>query len=109
MIQLSEKAVGEIKRIQQKNEKNQVSWLRMKVVGGGCSGMSYKMDFEQESPTEQDETFEQDGIKVVVDKKSLLFLKGTTLEFSDGLNGKGFEFSNPNATKTCGCGSSFSA
>lgn len=108
MITLNEKAVVEIKRLQEKDPENKKA-LRVKVVGGGCSGMSYKLDFESNPAQENDEVIEQSGITVLVDKKSLLFLKGTTLEFSDGLNGKGFEFVNPNARRTCGCGSSFSA
>ncbi|RYZ95475.1 MAG: iron-sulfur cluster assembly accessory protein, partial [Proteobacteria bacterium] len=82
--------------------------LRVSVIGGGCSGMSYKLDFVPEG-TERDRTFEQDGVKVVVDPKSILFLEGMELDYSGGLNGKGFVFSNPNAKKSCGCGNSFSA
>lgn len=81
-------------------------FLRVSVVGGGCSGLSYKLDFDNESkPTDQ--VFEDNGMKVVTDMKSLLYLVNTTLEFSDGLNGKGFYFNNPNASRTCGCGESF--
>jgi iron-sulfur cluster assembly protein len=81
-------------------------FLRVGVVGGGCSGLSYKMDFDNESkPTDQ--VFEDNGMKIVTDMKSLLYLVNTTLEFSDGLNGKGFYFNNPNASRTCGCGESF--
>jgi iron-sulfur cluster assembly protein len=81
-------------------------FLRVSVFGGGCSGLSYKMDFDNESkPTDQ--VFEDNGMKIVTDMKSLLYLVNTTLEFSDGLNGKGFYFNNPNATRTCGCGESF--
>jgi iron-sulfur cluster assembly protein len=81
-------------------------FLRVSVVGGGCSGLSYKLDFDNESkPTDQ--VFEDNGMKVVTDLKSLLYLVNTTLEFSDGLNGKGFYFNNPNASRTCGCGESF--
>jgi len=81
-------------------------FLRVGVAGGGCSGLSYKMDFDNvQKPTDQ--VFESNGIKVVTDLKSLLYLVNTTLEFSDGLNGKGFYFNNPNASRTCGCGESF--
>ena len=81
-------------------------FLRVSVVGGGCSGLSYKLDFDNESkPTDQ--VFEDNGLKIVTDMKSLLYLVNTTLEFSDGLNGKGFYFNNPNASRTCGCGESF--
>lgn len=83
------------------------SWfLRVSVVGGGCSGLSYKMDFDN-TDKPLDQVFEHNGIKVVTDMKSLLYLVNTTLDFSDGLNGKGFFFSNPNASRTCGCGESF--
>ncbi|HEX2846648.1 MAG TPA: iron-sulfur cluster assembly accessory protein [Chitinophagaceae bacterium] len=82
-------------------------FLRVSVVGGGCSGLSYKLDFDnQQKPTDQ--VFENNGVKVVTDLKSLLYLVNTTLEFSEGLNGKGFYFNNPNASRTCGCGESFS-
>lgn len=81
-------------------------FLRVGVVGGGCSGLSYKLDFDNErKPTDQ--VFEDNGVKVVTDLKSFLYLVNTTLDFSDGLNGKGFYFSNPNASRTCGCGESF--
>lgn len=81
-------------------------FLRVGVVGGGCSGLSYKMDFDnQQKPSDQ--VFEHNGLKVVTDLKSFLYLVNTTLDFSDGLNGKGFYFSNPNASRTCGCGESF--
>jgi iron-sulfur cluster assembly protein len=81
-------------------------FLRVGVVGGGCSGLSYKLDFDNESKT-MDQAFEDNGIKIVTDLKSFLYLVNTTLDFSDGLNGKGFYFSNPNASRTCGCGESF--
>lgn len=81
-------------------------FLRVGVVGGGCSGLSYKLDFDNEKKP-MDQEFEDNGIKVVTDLKSFLYLVNTTLDFSDGLNGKGFYFSNPNASRTCGCGESF--
>jgi iron-sulfur cluster assembly protein len=81
-------------------------FLRVSVVGGGCSGLSYKLDFDnQNKPTDQ--VFENNGVKVVTDLKSFLYLVNTTLEYSEGLNGKGFYFNNPNASRTCGCGESF--
>jgi iron-sulfur cluster assembly protein len=81
-------------------------FVRVSVVGGGCSGLSYKLDFDNQlKPTDQ--VFEHNGLKVVSDLKSLLYLVNTTLEFSEGLNGKGFYFNNPNASRTCGCGESF--
>ena len=81
-------------------------FLRVGVVGGGCSGLSYKLDFDNESQP-NDQVFEDQGIKLVTDLKSFLYLCDTTLDFSDGLNGKGFHFINPNASRTCGCGESF--
>ena len=81
-------------------------FLRVGVAGGGCSGLSYKLDFDNELKP-MDQVFENNGIKVVTDLKSFLYLVNTTLDFSEGLNGKGFYFNNPNATRTCGCGESF--
>jgi iron-sulfur cluster assembly protein len=81
-------------------------FLRVGVVGGGCSGLSYKMDFDNEVKP-MDQQFEDKGIKIVCDLKSFLYLVNTELEFSDGLNGKGFFFNNPNASRSCGCGESF--
>ncbi|WP_153796835.1 HesB/IscA family protein [Foetidibacter luteolus] len=81
-------------------------FLRVGVVGGGCSGLSYKMDFDNEQKP-NDQVFESDGLKVVTDLKSFLYLVNTELDFSDGLNGKGFFFNNPNASRSCGCGESF--
>jgi len=109
MIDLTEKAVKEIKRIQTSDPEAQGSHLRVQVVGGGCSGMSYKLGFDKAEVAPTDKSFEKDGVKLIVDSKSFLFLDGTTLDFSDGLNGTGFVFNNPNAKRTCGCGSSFSA
>jgi iron-sulfur cluster assembly protein len=82
-------------------------FLRVGVVGGGCSGLSYKLDFDNEVKP-MDQVFEDNGVKVVTDLKSFLYLVNTELDFSDGLNGKGFNFHNPNASRTCGCGESFS-
>ncbi len=82
------------------------SYLRVGVEGGGCSGLSYKMDFDAQM-LEGDQLFEDRDVKILVDKKSFLYLVGTVLEYSGGLNGKGFAFNNPNATRTCGCGESF--
>jgi iron-sulfur cluster assembly protein len=109
MIEITEKAVSEVKRIQANDTSANNSLLRVQVVGGGCSGMSYKLGFENAEPGPNDKIFEKDGVKVVVDSKSYLYLAGTELDFTDGLNGQGFVFKNPNAKRTCGCGSSFSA
>jgi iron-sulfur cluster assembly protein len=83
------------------------SFIRVGVEGGGCSGLSYKLEFDNQLK-EGDQVFEDKGIKVVVDRKSFLYLVGTELEYTGGLNGKGFVFNNPNASRTCGCGESFS-
>ena len=105
---MTEKAINEIKRLQSSDADAQGKPLRVQVVGGGCSGMSYKLGFENEPATEKDKIFEKDGVSLIIDNKSFLFLTGTELDFSDGLNGKGFVFNNPNAKRTCGCGYSFS-
>lgn len=109
MITVTEKAIGEIKRIQTSDPSATGANLRVMVVGGGCSGMSYKLGFDNAPLADSDKVFEKDGVKIVVDAKSYLFLSGTELDFTDGLNGTGFIFKNPNAKRTCGCGSSFSA
>ena len=82
-------------------------YVRVGVESGGCSGLVYKLDFD-DSMNSEDELVEHNDIKLVINKKSILFLAGTTLEYSSGLNGKGFVFNNPNANRTCGCGESFS-
>jgi len=106
MIIVSESAAKKI--ISLKAEDNAVdgAFLRVKVKRGGCSGFSYKMEFDTQT-LDTDKVFESNGAKVVVDSQSLLYLLGMTLDFEGGLNGKGFIFQNPNATKSCGCGSSF--
>lgn len=82
-------------------------YVRVGVKSGGCSGLSYDLDFDKDTQ-ETDKMFEDNNVKIVVDKRSFLYLVGTTLEYSGGLNGKGFVFNNPNAQRTCGCGESFS-
>ncbi|PCH78324.1 MAG: iron-sulfur cluster assembly accessory protein [Flavobacteriaceae bacterium] len=82
-------------------------FVRVGVKSGGCSGLSYDLKFDK-SKSEDDKVFEDNGVKIIVDKKSFLYLAGTTLDFSGGLNGTGFVFNNPNANRTCGCGESFS-
>lgn len=107
MIFLTESAAKRIQNlIQEENRALDKTALRVKVKKGGCSGFSYKMEFD-ETLQASDKLFEHKGAKVVVDPQSLLYLVGLTLDFEGGLNGKGFVFSNPNAAKTCGCGSSF--
>lgn len=105
MLYVSEGAAKQI-AVLKSQESNPDSFIRVQVVGGGCSGLSYKLNFDNELK-ETDKVFEEHGVKVVVDSKSYLYLLGTTLEYEGGLNGKGFSFANPNAKKSCGCGSSF--
>ena len=106
---LSESAAREVRNIVQQQELDaEKIRLRVGVKGGGCSGFSYLLDLT-ETQKETDEVFEQHGIKIIVDPKSLLYLGGTTIDFKDEIMGRGFVFQNPNATSTCGCGSSFSA
>ena len=85
------------------------TWVRIGAKGGGCSGFSYVLDFDANGPTEFDLSFEEHGVKLVIDKKSEFFMGGTTLDFNDGLLDRGFVFKNPSATGSCGCGTSFSA
>jgi iron-sulfur cluster assembly protein len=106
MIYISEKAKEKVTLLKQETGLTEEYFLRVSVVGGGCSGLSYKLDFDNETQP-NDQVFEDNGVKLVTDLKSFLYLCDTTLEFSDGLNGKGFHFSNPNASRSCGCGESF--
>ena|SRR5882757_6092775 len=106
MIQITENAASHIQRVKTEEASQSESFLRVQVVGGGCSGLSYKLKFDTE-PKSDDKTFEQFGVKVVTDPKSYLYLIGMTLDYEGGLNGQGFTFKNPNAKKSCGCGSSF--
>lgn len=107
MIQLTENAIKEVKRlIEAQNNPNLV--LRMAVKGGGCSGLSYGLNLDT-NVGEHDKVFEFDGVKVVCDMKSYLYLNGTVLEYTQDLLGGGFKFENPNAKSTCGCGTSFNA
>lgn len=104
-IRLTEKAVKQLLKIKTENSIPDEYGIRLSVKGGGCSGLSYDMDFD--ILKDSDTVIEQDELKILIDGKSLFYLTGTELDFSDGLNGKGFTFNNPNATKTCGCGESF--
>ncbi len=106
MIQISESAAKKIAALKSEDGKDQNHFLRVQVKKGGCSGLSYKMDFDHQIQ-DGDKVFEAFGEKLVVDSQSFLYVIGLTLEYSGGLNGKGFVFNNPNATKNCGCGSSF--
>lgn len=106
MIQISETAATKLKNLRQEENKDASYFLRVEVKKGGCSGLSYKMEFDNTTRA-GDKSFEMNGEKLVVDGQSFLYLIGMTLDFSGGLNGKGFIFNNPNATKACGCGASF--
>ncbi len=106
MIQVTDKAKDKIIELRSKEGLNSQPAVRVSVKGGGCSGLMYDLSFE-DTMGEKDQIFEDKGVKILVDRKSILYLVGTTLDFSDGLNGKGFQFINPNATRTCGCGESF--
>lgn len=108
-VVLTERAAKEITRVIAENKLPEGTWVRVGAKGGGCSGFTYVLDFDQAGPTEFDLTYEQHGIKVVVDKKSEFFMGGTILDFNDGLLDRGFVFKNPLATGSCGCGTSFSA
>jgi iron-sulfur cluster assembly protein len=107
MIFISDKAKSRVQQIMDEKQFSAVDYfVRVSVVSGGCSGLSYKMDFDNiKKPMDQE--FEDKGIKLVTDLKSFLYLVNTTLEYSDGLKGKGFYFNNPNASRSCGCGESF--
>lgn len=107
MITVTERAKEKIQTLIREDGKPADSFVRVGVEGGGCSGLSYQLVFDNQLQPD-DKIFEDKGVKVVVNKKSFLYLVGTELDFSDGLNGKGFQFNNPNATRTCGCGESFS-
>lgn len=108
-VTISETAAGEIKRVLTEQNMSGETVLRIGVAGGGCSGFQYSLGFDNSTDAEKDHVTDQHGIKVAVDKKSALFLDGTTVDFYEGLEKRGFTFNNPNAVRTCGCGSSFSA
>lgn len=105
-IEISDQAIDEVRRMMAKEQVN-AAGMRVGVKGGGCSGLSYNLAFESQART-GDKVFERDGIKLFCDLKSYIYLNGTVLDYDGGLMGKGFTFMNPNAKKSCGCGSSFS-
>jgi iron-sulfur cluster assembly protein len=108
MIKVSESAKQKVLTLMQEEGFDTVNdYVRVGVKSGGCSGLSYELNFDREIG-ETDKVFEDNAVRIIVDKKSFLYLVGTTLEYSGGLNGKGFVFNNPNAERTCGCGESFS-
>ena len=108
-VAISEKAAEKIKYFAKKDGIDENVGIRVAVKGGGCSGLTYDLKITDDlSVSDEDKIVEQHGVKVIVEKKSYIYLVGTELDFSDGLNGKGFVFENPNAKKACGCGTSFS-
>lgn len=107
MITVTERASKEIKNLMEEQKLPHNYGIKVGVIGGGCSGLNYSMNFEPEAQ-EGEKVFESNGVKLFVDMKSYLYLQGLDLDFSDGLSGRGFVFNNPNAKRTCGCGSSFS-
>lgn len=108
-IQLTEKAASEIKRVMGEQNMSPETLVRVGIAAGGCSGFQYSFGFDQASDAAKDAVSEHHGVRVVVDKKSMLYLDGTTIDHYDGLEKRGFTFNNPNVVKSCGCGSSFSA
>ena len=106
MINLTQNSKNKINDLLSLEKNKENKFLRVSVKAGGCSGLSYDLSFDNEIK-DGDKEFKEDEVKIVTDVKSLLYLMDMTLDFSDGINGKGFEFSNPNATRTCGCGESF--
>jgi len=106
MITITESAKNKAIELMKAENRPSDTFIRVSVQGGGCSGLTYKLEFDNQLK-ENDKVFEDKGIKIVTDKKSFLYLVGTELDYTDGLNGKGFVFHNPNATRTCGCGESF--
>ncbi|MEM7201431.1 MAG: iron-sulfur cluster assembly accessory protein [Planctomycetota bacterium] len=109
-VHMTERAAQEIVRVMEEHEMpRDTTWVRIGAKGGGCSGFSYVLDFDSSGPSEFDIAFEMFDVRYVVDKKSEFFMGGTVLDFNDELLNRGFEFKNPSATGTCGCGTSFSA
>lgn len=106
LVLVTDKALQQIRAIKAQEEAKGKAGLRLAVIGGGCSGLSYKIEFSDQR--EKDNIQDYGDVKVLIDPKSSIYLKGITLDFQDGLNGKGFVFENPNAKNTCGCGESFS-
>lgn len=108
MIKVSDSAKNKVIQLMNEDGFNpEMDFIRVGVKSGGCSGLSYDLKFDKDQ-SEDDKIFQDNGIRIVIDKKSFLYLVGTTLEYSGGLNGSGFVFNNPNANRTCGCGESFS-
>ena len=108
-VALTEKAAEEVKRVKEEQQLEAEIFLRIGAAAGGCSGFSYRLEFDKSFDAEQDDEYESHGVKVVVDKKSSLYLDGTTVDFVDSIERRGFAFDNPNVIRTCGCGGSFQA
>ncbi len=108
VLEITEMAAGKVKQLMDRDGRGEGFGLRVKVVGGGCSGLQYQLMFDDQR-TEWDQESEQNGVKVVVDTKSAVYLVGSTVDYVDDLNGSGFKIENPNASSTCGCGQSFGA
>ena len=108
-VTLTERAAGEVKRIIEEQKFEDEMVLRVGVTGGGCSGFSYALGFDKTYDDKADSKYDCHGVSLVVDRKSALYLDGTTVDFYDGIEKRGFTFDNPNAVKSCGCGSSFQA
>ena len=109
VITVTERAAVEVKRVIEENQFDaDKTFVRIGAKGGGCSGLTYVLDFDEAGPTEFDLTYEQHGVRLVIDKKSSFFMAGTELDFNDGLLDRGFVFKNPQAKGSCGCGTSFS-
>jgi len=108
-VNVSEKAAKEVKKVMEEQKCPEGMLLRIGVAGGGCSGFQYSIGFDDKFDEKLDKKYEFHGVSVVVDRKSELYLDGATVDFHDGIDKRGFTFDNPNAMKTCGCGSSFSA
>jgi iron-sulfur cluster assembly protein len=109
-ITISDRAAQRIKEIRKEQRLSEDAKLRVGVVSGGCSGLTYELDFDNKEPedADDDQLFEDNGIELIVDMRSFLYLSGTELDYTEGLQGEGFHFQNPNASRTCSCGESFS-
>lgn len=109
-ISITDRAAERIKQIRKEQQISDDAKLRVGVVSGGCSGLTYDLEFDRDngSSDDEDQEFEEKGVKLVVDMRSFLYLSGTQLDYTEGLNGEGFHFHNPNANRTCSCGESFS-
>ncbi len=108
-IAMTERAAQEVQRVKEEQKLDEQMYLRVGVAGGGCSGFNYRLGFDQEFDDKKDSKYDCHGVQVVVDKKSALYLDGTTIDWFENIDRRGFTFDNPNAVKSCGCGNSFQA